>query len=461
MRAFCLSVIGFCLSQQVYGLELPDLLQSARQHHPQILASLEKNNTSRGDIQISQGAFDWEMNQKIVDRSGLYEGRYVDTNISRRLQDSNIRVYSGYRLSEGALPSYEDSMNSYRGGEFNAGIMFSLLKDRLIDKDRYKLRQSSLKLEQSQNYVRLVMLKTQYEAMKAYLEWVAIGQSIDQVEKLLALSIKRQKAFTQKNKAGDIADIYLTENKQYILKRQIELTQLKQEWQNKATALSLFYRDDRGNPKIPTRTDMPKDFPKLPPILPDNMHNEMAYLQSHSPDLIALKINQKMQDNTIELGENSLLPKVDVILEGTDNVGGYQKKPAGNDVKLGLSITVPLQTNYAQGTIAKAESEKNKLAFEQKWMLEKIATQLKIIADNHHVIKEYQDLLRQEVNLAYKMQRAEYRKFDEGLSDFFVVNLREEKTIETELKYIKSKLDFWKNMAAYYFATLKYEEMAL
>ncbi|MBB3104904.1 TolC family protein [Azomonas macrocytogenes] len=460
MRNFLASTAGiFSVCSSAYSLTLEQVLSSSATHYPKILSSLQKIESGDAEKQIAQGAFDWEVQQKIMRRSHTYDGRYADTQVTRRFYDNNMRLYFGYRISKDYLPSYEDAMNTYRGGEFNVGVMFSLLKDRTIDKDRYNVRQSELTAKKAQNEMRLTQLKTQYQAMNAYLEWIALGKSIQSMRYLLELSEKRQVAFEKKNKHGDIAEIYLTENQQYILKRQIEINQMEQEWQNSAVYLSLFWRDEMGNSNVPTPLDMPHDFPDKPSIDKNKLIHDMAYLQSQSPDIIAIDMEQSKLDNTIELGENSLLPKVDVVLEGTHNVGGQKSSPAGNDVKIGLSITIPLERNIAEGKIRKAEAEKNRLEYEQKLVAEQIATQLKTIASNYAMIEKYQNLISKEVALAEVMQQAEYSKFKEGLSDLFVVNLREEKTIEAQLKLIKAQLDFWKNISNYYFSTMNYSSL--
>ena len=79
-------------------------------------------------------------------------------------------------------------------------------------------------------------------------------------QSLLDIANKRQTALVKKHKRGDVAEIYLSENQQYILKRQNKLLEAQNYFQNASRNLALFYRGEDGVPIIPTKDVLKKSF---------------------------------------------------------------------------------------------------------------------------------------------------------------------------------------------------------
>lgn len=439
-----------------WALSLHEVLQSSYEHAPQIAkaqASLEEKDAR---IQEAQGAFDWSLNSTVAQRTGIYDGNYVDTQVTRRLADTNMRVYGGYRMSGGELPIYEDYYNTSTGGEMNIGIAFALLRDRVIDEERFQFRDAVLAKKQQEAETYLVMLRTQHDAMRAYAQWLADAHVVRVMEELTALAKDRQSALKSQLREGDIARIQLTENEQNIARRQAQLADARRTLARAAQRLSIFYRDANGESQIPSAHDLPTLA-----ILQQELHLNDAVLaeqiqraQRLRPEQISIDFIAQRERNRRLLGENALLPKLDLAFEGAQNLGTRAASDAGQEATVMLQLSIPLQQNTGEGRVRAADARLNALEEERRLLNDQIAADIRAIAAVAQETAEEISQVEREVEAAESMRQAESRRFAEGDADFFVLNMREERLADAKLRHINAQRLWLENLAMFYFMTL-------
>ena len=196
-------------------------------HHsstnPKIQEALQKQEEADAKLQTALGGFDATVEQEGKLRtSGYYDGNTIDSQVVKPLPFANAKLYGGYRYSDGDFPIYENRSFTNDGGEARLGVVFSLLRDRAIDKRRFALQDATLDKDIAALNLTLTQLKVQYEAMHAYGEWVAAGNMLAVYSDLVDVAQERQNGLSTRAKRGDVARILLTENEQNILKRQSE-----------------------------------------------------------------------------------------------------------------------------------------------------------------------------------------------------------------------------------------------
>ena len=147
-------------------------------------------------------------------------------------------------------------------GEASLRVAFSLLRDRDFDHDRFKLAQSHLKLNEAVIDSTITKLDVQNKAVKAYLDWLGAGKKYRVYEGLLNIALKREKALKTRVERGDIAEIALVENEQFILQRREILAGARRDFDNAANRLSLFLRDENSEPVVTDLRDIPSQFPR-------------------------------------------------------------------------------------------------------------------------------------------------------------------------------------------------------
>lgn len=447
------------------ALTLEELLDSSAAHYPGIQKSAAGVQVGQGRVQAAQGAFDWELNQKAISRvSGYYDGDYAETQITRRLSGSAMRVYGGYRVSDGGFPVYEDEMITLDSGEFNAGMTLSLWRNRIIDEERYLLKDSELELEQRRVELLLTQMGVQYDAMQAYLAWLAAGKALKVTEDLLALAQKRQSGFSARVARGDLAQIFLTENQQYIAKRSADVNDARRNLENRAAKLSLYWRNAKGEPLLPTREDLPKDFPSYKSFA-INLNEEIERARTLRPELIRLDIGMQRERNKLLLSENKLMPKVDLKVEGGRDIGDIsmpaQRSRVGTEGKIGLNISIPLQRNMGEGLVKQSQYTLRQLAHDGRLLNDQIATEIQVAANNYHVASENVKLASREIEATAAMEQAERERFENGAVDYFVLNMREERTGDARIKQVEAQLKLWRAISDYYLATLQAEKLRI
>jgi len=235
-----------------------EVTASANKNYPQILSYYEKVNAAEGSALGSLGFFDIKLKQNYTDKSrGFYDGKTTDTLLEKELGFMGTKVYGGYRKSFGSFADYEGGSRTNDGGEYRAGARFSLLKDSSIDQNRLGVILAKLGVKESQIQLEAIKKEIERDATKAYWNWISLAKIYHIYEDLYQLSLKRQTQLEEKLKKGDVAQIIVAENKKNILRRKSTLAKARQDFENSAIYLSLFWRGENGTPIVTKQNQVP------------------------------------------------------------------------------------------------------------------------------------------------------------------------------------------------------------
>lgn len=458
---FVIPLICFSFETKAGSLTAEDILESSSKHFPKIIAAIESVNAAKGRVQNAEGAFDLTLDQDIKSRaSGFYDGRFIDSKLQKRIPTLNSKIYGGYRVSDGTFPIYEDQFFTNNEGEFNVGFALSLLRGSTIDKDRFTLRDSKLSLTEKNLELLLTKIFVQHKALHKYYSWLSAGQKLKVYRELLNIANNRQNALKKKVERGAIAEIFLTENKQYILQREILLNDALRDFQNKSNDLSIYYRDENSNPIVPKEDDL-KKFPKIKNNLSDDLKNNLEGIKARRPDLNILEVNIDKTKNKLDFSENLILPKVDVAVEASqDNGNGSITRDEFESV-FKVKVSIPIQRNFAQGKIAEAKAERRKFEQDRRLIADRIKVEVNNLLNDIDTSFRYLNLTNSEVEVAIKMQEAENERFQQGISDFLLLNIREEKMASSKLNNIESKFQYYTSLANFFAATADLDNLML
>ena len=316
-------------------LTLETVLDRSSTHFPAILESLARRRAAQGDFQSAQGAFDLVFAADGFDRvSGTFDGQSVNTSITKQLRPLAAQIYGGYRRSGGNFPIYENINFTNRAGEFKIGGLFSLLRDRQIDSRRVGVRDAALAIAEKDFEVLLTRVGVQHRALLAYWQWVAAGHQLDVYEELFQLAENRQSGLDEQVRRGARAAIFLTENRQNVLRRQRLATDAKRSLNIAANRLSFYLRDMNGNPILARRDQLPSRAmwqAVLDEIAAQGgaqgllSADTIPAILRQRPELNILKIALERADLKVALGENDLKPRFDLRAEVSTDMGGLAK----------------------------------------------------------------------------------------------------------------------------------------
>ncbi|MEM6850222.1 MAG: TolC family protein [Pseudomonadota bacterium] len=443
-----------------------DVLASSAEHFPSILESLAQLRAAEGKALSAVGAFDLVFSVDGFDRvDGFWDGRIVDAQARQPLGPLGATVFGGYRISEGFFPIYEDEYFTNSGGEVRIGALFSVLRDRAIDDRRFGVADTRLAVEQADLEVLLTQLGVQHKALTAYWRWVASLRQAQVYERLLRIAEEREAGLEEQVRRGARAEIFLTENRQNILRRQRLATEARRDAMQAANALSFYYRDVAGAPLTPKDAQLPPSSAVEPlAALMIDEDPPVSRIIAMRPELQSLRVGLERARRRIELNRNDLKPQLDLRAEVDADLGqiaeGGESRDS-TDTKIGLTFSVPLQRRGAKGRVRQAEAEREALRQQRRRIEDQIAVELTNILLNLEVSERLTVIADDEVAQALAMQDAERKRFQSGASDFFLLNIREETAADARIRYFIAELQTRIARANYDAATVNSERLMI
>ncbi len=436
-------------------LRVEEVVKSAIKNYPKILSHYDKIKAAESNLLASKGFFDIRLKQNYSDRTrGYYDGKVYNAEIEKNLGTLGSKIYGGYRKSYGKFPDYEGGSITNNDGELRAGAKFSLLKDRDIDQNRLSLILGNLSVEEAKIELENIKMEIARDATKAYWTWVASGNIMQIYENLYQLSLHRQSQLEIKSQKGDIANIIVVENRKNLLKRKASLAKIRQEFEASSIYLSLFWRDNNGNPKKPKIENLSKvdnDSLKILNDIEIKKSQEKALLERPEIRLINLKSNQ--QSNELKYAKNLLQPELDVDFGISQDKGNGLESRSQTNNYANLSFSFPLQQREAKGKIGASEAKISALKYEKSLLEDQIKVEIDQVIIKLLTIFETHSLLKEESKLAEILQNAEAEKFTHGASNFFLVNLREQDFAVSKASVIEVFKEYQNAIADYNLAT--------
>lgn len=426
------------------------IVDSAQKHYPKILSYYEKVNISKGEALASLGFFDIKLKQNYVDKSrGFYDGKTTDTLLEKELGTLGAKVYGGYRKSFGSFADYDGGSYTNSGGEYRAGVSFSLLRDSTIDQNRLGVILSNLGIEESKIQLEAIKREIERDATKAYWKWVTSAKIAQIYEELYQLSLKRQKQLEERLKKGDVAKIIVIENRKNILRRKSALAKAKQNFENSAIYLSLFWRDERSLPVIPNSSQVPEIDFLIHEVKNEKVDRDLHIALSNRPELRILKIQQQQGLSELKYAKNLHKPQLDIEFGSSKDLGNGPESRAQSKNYVGLNLSIPLQQREAKGNTAKYQSKLKSLRLEKRMFEDQIKAELEQIKVRINAIVEMHENLVEEANLAKLLEDSEHERFKYGASNFFLVNLREQDTAASKAAVIDMFANYQNALADY------------
>ncbi|WP_288456651.1 TolC family protein [uncultured Sphingomonas sp.] len=420
-------------------LTLDEVLRSSARAAPQIVEALAKVRSAEGRALSADGAFDTVFDVDARSRAlGYYDGTVASGRATRPLTGNGGYVYGGYRVSRGGFPVYEDENYTNRLGEVKVGALYSLLRDRLVDERRTRRTLASGDIDIARFEREAVAIGVQRRAIDAYQTWVAAGLRLRAYRDLLDLSESRRSGLSRQVQLGARPDILLAENDQNLVRRRALVVRAEGDFAAAANALSLYFRDDAGEPAIVGADRLPRDAGALSGVMVANV----ADYAQRRPDLQVLLARIDQGSARLALAQNDLRPRFDLRGElgkdvGPVGLGGSSRTPL--EGAIGFRFSMPLQNRAAKGRMAEAQAEMEALSARSRFLRDQIAVEVEGISINVGAAERLAEIAEQERQLAERLAAAERRRFELGSSDFFLVNQREETANDARVRLIDAQ----------------------
>jgi outer membrane protein TolC len=321
----------------------------------------------------------------------------------------------------------------------------------LIDQRRLNLNNARIDADIATIDAFMVRLGVQHRALTQYWKWVAAGQVRDVYRELLRIATTRQANLVKRAESGDIADIAVTEGKQQILTRKSQLNEAEQRLALEANKLSLYLRDDAGEPVTPSIDQLPAAFPP-----PDKRIDRAAALEALSkrPELQQLSQQQRLLRNQRRAGENAFLPKADLDVSMSQDQGSGSSTRDTLETVVKLDVSIPLQQRQARGKVRQAETKLRQLSHQQRLTRDKLTIELRNAFAQLDNAQQFVRITDEAIATAQQMREAEQQLFRTGASSFFLLNMREQSLGESRVNHIRALKRYQVALANLYALTI-------
>ncbi len=426
--------------RSVAPLTLAELLAASARSSPQIVEQLARERQARSRALTAEGAFDTVFSVESRARAlGYYDGDQAEARATRPFGDNGGYVYGAYRVSRGDFPIYEDQAHTNQLGEAKIGLLYALLRDRLVDERRTRRALAASDIDIARFERQAVAIGVQTRAIIAYQNWIAAGWRLKTYRELLALAESRRGGIERQVQLGAKPQILLTENEQNLVRRRALVVRAEGDLQVAANALSLYYRDAADRPVVVDEGRLPVEAGALAGVRAATTGADPAATR---PDLQSLLSRVDQSQARLALARNDLKPRFDLRLElgkdiGSEGLGGPSRTPT--EAVVGFRFSIPLQNRAARGKLDETRAEIDALQARGRFLRDQIAVEVEGIGIALHAAERLARAAEQERDLADRLAAAERRRFELGSSDFFLVNQREETATDAAMRLIEAQ----------------------
>jgi len=434
-------------------LTLQQVLASVETHYPPLLAAVQDKVIASADVLVAEGRFDLSMKAGWEgDYLGFYENQVFKSALEQPTQFQGMTFFGGYNIGRGSFAPYDGKSQTDEGGEYRAGVRAPLFRDRAIDSRRADLQKALIGrriADLGVDQQRLVILQL---ATRRYYDWVAAGRRYQIARDVLQVAETRDKQLRATADAGQIPSIDVTDNMRAIYTRRGQIVEGQRGLQLAAIELSLFYRDDRGEPVLPAEAMLPPDFPSMNEITPQRMMEDIGLALQRRPEIQRFAAQRSQVEVDRRLAENQIQPNVDFTFAYTRLLGDRTVRRGPDDLIASLNFDLPFQRRAAKGRNASALARIVQFDQRERFARDQVTAEVRDAYSALVAAYERARLLRQEVEVTQQLELAERQKFQLGDGTLFLVNLREQATFDTAVREVSAVNEYFRALALYEFA---------
>ncbi len=448
---FFLLFFGVLLHSQVQDslvLRFNEYLGYVKKYHPIAKQAELTLSIGQANLMKARGGFDPKI-EVDYDRKEFKGSEYWDRlNAAFKIPTwYGIELKGTFEQNEGDFLSTDESVPA--DGLYSAGVSMSLGQGLWINDRMATLKQAKLFREQTKADRDLLVNQILYDAALAYFDWLRAFNEAKIFQNFLSNADIRFEGIKSRAESGDIAAIDTVEAKIAVQTRALSLEQAKVKLMKRSLELSNFlWMNDNVpielQPNVIPDIDISGEIDTTLEILGRPLDD--FTIENH-PKLLSLgyKIDGLRVDKNLKA--NKLLPIIDLeynfLTETPEFINSFETQ----EYKGGLRFLFPIFLRKERGDLKLAKFKLRDAQFDLDNA--EIEIKNKIVALYRELESfETQNILIDEIVGNYNaLLSAEERKFSFGESSLFLINSRESKLIDAELKQIEVENKFYTSKA--------------
>jgi outer membrane protein, heavy metal efflux system len=431
-------------------LTLGDVLTAAQKAFPGLLSAEQRKQVAAGELTSAEGGFDTLLkSQNRWSIVGLYENQNNEVTLEQPTKLWGTTFFGGWRRGVGDYPVYEGKSQTTDSGEARIGVNVPLWRNREIDRRRASLQQAELgQLIAGHEYEQALIEATRMASYR-YWDWVLAGQRLIVAKHLLQIAEQRDQGIRERVAAGDIPEFEALDNQRAIIERQERVVAAQRLLEQSAIQLSLYWRDNAGQPQLPSEDQLPEQFPDPDSITTLSAAEAMQTSLKQRPEPKRLELQAKQTQTELELQQNQRAPAVDLTVSAANDIGNSKEKLNRNELYVGLNIDIPLQQRTATGRAKVAAANIRRLTWDRQLQDERIANEVKDVFSALSASRKRLALSADQLSAAEQLAEGEKTRFDLGESNLLFVNLREIAKGDAALQYAEATASLFRSYADY------------
>ena len=435
-------------------LEFVEYMGYVRKYHPIVRQAELRLAQGAASLMKARGGFDPKI-EVDYDRKKFKGTEYWDRlNTTFKIPTwYGLEFKANFEQNQGAFINPDETLPEE--GLFGAGVKLSLAQGLWINKRMASLKKARFFREQTRAEQQILVNEVLSEAAIAYFDWVRAYQDYQIFDSFLLNAQQRFEGVKQRAIRGDMAMIDTVEAKIAVQNRDLSKEQAWLDLQKAALNLSNYLWIE----------DVPVELQGVvrpAPLSEASVDGSLGLVGlnfedfnvAEHPKLIALQ--QKVQGLEVEknLKVNQLLPKIDLeynfLTPDPNLIGTFDTQ----QYKGGLSFRFPLFLRKERGELKLARIKLNDASYERDFAQVSITNKVGALYAQLESFGRQQTMIGDMIVNYRTLLQGEERKFNFGESSLFLINSRESKLIDAELKgnslqnkYYLSKIKLFKGLA--------------
>ena len=447
-----LTVLLSCMSASAQDslkvISAQQVMEIVKQFHPvarQADIFIEK---SKAEVTAARGMFDPYLQNSTAQKTfgGLDYYYYNRPEIS-------IPTWFGIEVSAGLeyLSGNRTNPEETRGETNYLGISMPVGKGLLMDKRRAALQTAKIFRTASIVEKRNILNNLLFNAMTSYWSWVQQYQVYNILTNAVAVNEKRLELVKTGFLLGERPAIDTTEALTQLQNFELLKSQAWLDFRNSGLELSVFLWTDAARPyNLPTAIIPADDLQSssIATVTTPDLNNLLEAAKKNHPELIIYDYKLDALGVEKRLKFQELLPSVNLrynqLGKGYDLLKTASLPLFDNSFRYGLSLGIPLRLSQGRGEyrIAKLKITETQLQQSQKQL--EVETKVKSYYNELTTLKSQVALQENALKNYLTLQRGEEIRFQAGESSLFLINARENKTLEALQKLQELKAKYYK-----------------
>lgn len=423
---------------------LDRVVQSVRLHFPLIQQAAAGRIIASGEALEASGAFDRKLDVFSESQPlGFYENYRHSAGIKRDTLWGG-QTFAGYRIGRGDFEPWYLERETNAGGEFKAGFVAPVIRDRNIDANRSRLWQAQLEQQRIEPVVRAEVIRSVRDGSITYWDWVAAAAIRDATNDLLSLAQQRLQLLSRRVDLGDKAKIDLVDTRRALVSRQAKLVDARRKLEQTAFKLSLFLRNELGEPLVVDEAQALGQFPT--PVVEVLREDDVLVAIANRPELVEYQVMQRQLAVALEQARNETLPDVDAGVLVAQDVGkptSSKRDKSPLELEALVTLSVPLERRKALGKAQQIRGKLTQIRAKQQFAEEKIAAEVQMSRAALVAAIERVRQTKEGMQLAREMLEAEQRKQEIGDVPLLNLNIREGQAADAAIQYILAQREYW------------------